>query len=399
MILVFLFTACSNNEEQTKEADSATDITVANEKIGFSILKDTKPDEKGNIFISPTSALLTMLIVYSGTEGATKDEIAKALYINGFSTEQIDQLTKELIDCLEKDQATLQVSLANSLWLHENFSFKKDFKERMENFYHVKIANINPEDEQAIKQINKWVKEKTKGKIEDIVDQPLPSDLLTFIINAHYFHGSWKYEFNEDDTQEDDFFITEEESVKVPFMSLTKELTYFETDYFQAVKLPYSNGNMSMQIFLPKESETVDSLVEDMTSETWRKWQQQFNTKVEGTIRLPKFKLEYETNLKELLIKYGIQKLFIPGQANFSPMVEGTPSLHLDEVIQKTAIDIDEKGTEAVATTNATIKMTSASLTDDNFFVMNINRPFFFAIYDEELEHALFLGIINHPIV
>lgn len=232
--------------------------------------------------------------------------------------------------------------------------------------------------------------------IDEIVEKPLSQDLLTYIINALYFNGTWTYEFDENATYDAPFFMTDGEK-EVPFMTLDEDFTYLETDEFQAIKLPYSEGEMNMQIFLPKEDESIDDLVEDMTTKTWDKWQSDFESEVEGRVLLPKFKLEYETILNEPLQQLGIEQAFQQGQANFSRMVDGTPPLHISEVKQKTAIEVDEKGTEAAAATSVAIEMMSTPIEDESF-TMNINRPFLFAIYDEEIEHAIFLGVINEPI-
>ena len=53
--------------------------------------------------------------------------------------------------------------------------------------------------------INNWVKDKTNGKIEEIVDSPLDPDLVTILINAIYFKGDWKYEFDESQTEDRTF--------------------------------------------------------------------------------------------------------------------------------------------------------------------------------------------------
>src|SRR5699024_4352335 len=146
-------------------------------------------------------------------------------------------------------------------------------------------------------------------------------------------------------------FYTEDGEKEIPFMSLDEEFHYFETTDYQAIKLPYSEGEMTMQVYLPKEGKSVDDLVADTTAETWDMWQEDFGEKVEGTVRLPKFKLEYDVLLNEPLQELGIKTAFGDGQPDFSPMVETTIPLYISEVKQKTAIEIDEKGTEAAAVT------------------------------------------------
>lgn len=396
MISSVLVTACGSKTDNI-DVSAASKITVTNEEVGFSLLKNAEPDEDGNIFISPTSVLIAMLMVYNGTDGETKKEIEDALEINGLTEEEINEATKALLTALERNDEKLEVTLANSLWLNDDFSFQDEFAKNMKDYFAAEISEIDIKDDASAKQINDWVKKETENMIEEIVDSPLPNDIVAYIINALYFKGNWQYEFDENATN-DDIFHTENGEEKMPFMSLDKDFTYLDTDYFQAIKLPYNEGEMNMQVFLPKEGTSVDELAKELDTKAWKKWQDDFSPEVEGTVLLPKFTLEYETLLNEPLKQLGIIQAFGDGElpANLSRMVNESVPLQISEVKQKTAIEVDETGTEASAVTSVGIEMTSAPIEDERFY-MDINRPFLLAIYDEELEHALFLGIIKHP--
>lgn len=394
IFIILLLAACSNTDSKGN-VEAAKKITVTNEDVGFSLLNSVEPDDNGNIFISPTSVLIAMLMVYNGVDGDTKAEIEEALQIDGLSEEEVNEATKHLLTSLQRNDDKLEVTLANSLWINEDFTFQDDFAKKMTDYFAAEIDEIDIRDPASADRINDWVKKSTKDLIESIVDKPLSSDLVAYVINALYFNGTWTHEFNENLTF-DDVFYTEEGEKEIPFMSLDEEFHYYETSEFQAIKLPYSEGEMTMQVYLPKEGKSIDDLVANTTAETWSMWQEDFGDKVEGTVRLPKFKLEYGVLLNEPLQELGVKTAFGYGQADFSPMVETTMPLYISEVIQKTAIEVDEKGTEAAAVTSVGIEMTSAVIEDESFY-MNINRPFLFAIYDEVAEHALFLGVIKEP--
>uniref|UniRef100_A0A914LQL7 Serpin domain-containing protein n=1 Tax=Meloidogyne incognita TaxID=6306 RepID=A0A914LQL7_MELIC len=65
-------------------------------------------------------------------------------------------------------------------------------------------------------------------------------------------------------------------------------------------------------------------------------------------VHLPKFKFESTHDLKDVLIKLGINSAF--ENANFSKITIDKP-LKIDKVVQKAFIELNEEGTEAVATT------------------------------------------------
>ena len=68
-------------------------------------------------------------------------------------------------------------------------------------------------------------------------------------------------------------------------MFLNEALAYMENDKFQAVKLPYGDGEMSMQVYLPKENSSLAELRKMITAENWSGWSSAFKIQ-EGALLL-----------------------------------------------------------------------------------------------------------------
>ena len=242
--------------------------------------------------------------------------------------------------------------------------------------------------------INQWVEEKTNGKIEEIVDSPLDPDLVTILINAIYFKGDWKYEFDESQTEDRTFYLKDGTTKDVPLMRLEEKLAYMENEVLQAVSLPYGEENeMSMNVILPKENVDSEEFQTMLTYENWQKWTSEFQVK-EGTLLLPKFQLEYEATLNDMLKKLGMTTAFAKG-ANFGKMIQEADPLWISTVKQKTYLDVNEKGTEAAAATS--VEIVTESFNMDGPFRMEVNRPFVIAITENKSDTILFLGEINNP--
>ena len=148
-----------------------------------------------------------------------------------------------------------------------------------------------------------------------------------------------------------------------------------------------------MNVFLPKEDSTLKEFEKMLTEDNWKKWNSEFHEK-EGTILLPKFQLEYEVVLNETLKKLGMTTAFDEG-ANFRKMIKEDDPLWISKVKQKTFMDVNEKGTEAAGATSVEMKTTSAPI--DGPFHMEVNRPFFIAITNNETGAILFMGSISNP--
>lgn len=372
--------------------DDYMKVTAAQNELGFHLLREVDADDKGNTFVSPTSLFLALSMVFNGAEGQTRDEIQKALQLADVSVEELNKANASLVSLLT-NQKQIELDIANSLWLNENYHFASTFQKNMESYYGAQAKEINVSDSTAVEQINEWVKKATRDKIERIVEAPLDDRLVLLLANAMYFNGEWTHAFDEKGTSDEVFTLVDGKQIRVPLMSLQQELDYMENDLFQAVSLPYGEGEMVMNIVLPKEGQTVQTLLEQLTQEQWQTWKTEFFPR-EGLIRLPKFQMEYETNLNETLQQLGMEKAF-GENAEFPTLVQEKESVFISEVKQKTYIDVNEKGTEAAAVTSIQMKMTAAPLGEP--FIMEVTRPFVVTITDQASGAHLFMGTIHHP--
>lgn len=146
-----------------------------------------------------------------------------------------------------------------------------------------------------------------------------------------------------------------------------------------------------MHVFLPAETSSLDEFKRAMTEEHWAEWMASFDMK-QGTVMLPKFEMEYEVILNDTLEGLGMETAF--SSVDLSKMFESSSGLYISEVKQKTFINVSEEGTEAAAATSVSV---AESAPEEPPFELNVNRPFFFAITDEETGVMLFMGSIENP--
>ncbi|MDF1509423.1 serpin family protein [Robertmurraya sp. DFI.2.37] len=393
--LLILTTSCG---KETSNADFRKDdyqeIVAPNNQLGFELFSKVKPNDDGNILISPISLFMALSMVFNGADGVTKDEMTNVLNSKGIDAEKLNQANASMASMLQKDSKKIQLNVANSIWLNEAYQFQADFAQNNQDYYNAMIEEIDPSAPKSAKKINNWVKENTNKKIEKIVSDQLNPSLVAMLINAIYFHGEWKYGFNKNQTENRPFYSDGETINELPAMSLNEELPYMENEDFQAVSLPYGDGEMSMKIFLPRESSSLEELEQIFSYDNWIKWNSHFQKK-EGTMILPKFQIEYETLLNDALIALGMPSAF-NDDANFSNMFEGASSVAISEVKQKTFLNVNEEGAEAAAVTSVTMEE-SAKVTADEPFYMEVNRPFVIVMTDEQSGTILFIGAISNP--
>ncbi len=376
-----------------KTVNPDTKLVAANTKFGFKLFSEVLKEDAGkNVFVSPSSVALALAMTYNGASGSTQQGMAKALELQGLTLQQINSSNAALKALLENPDSKVQLAIANSLWANQNAAFKPDFLQRNRDFYKAKVSNLNFTDAGAPGTINNWVKQNTGGKINEIVEKIRPDQVL-FLVNAIYFKGSWTNEFDKQETQEYPFSLLSGQQKQHPMMSQKGDYRYLENQQFQAVSLPYgNNGRISLYVFLPKENSNLNVFHQTLNAENWDKWMTQFN-KREGSIRLPKFKMDYDITLNDTLKALGMGEAFTD-KANFSGMGK---NFAISEVKHKTFVEVNEQGTEAAAATSVGIMPLSARVPAEAPFKMVVDRPFFCAIRDNQTGSIVFMGSIAEP--
>ena len=368
-------------------------LVTANTKLTFKLFSEIlKKQHSENIFISPASLAIALNIVYNGAGGETQEAIAKTLELQGTNLQEINQANADLKASLKNPDPKVQLSIANSLWTKESIPFKPEFLQIIQNFYQAEVKNLNFSNPTAPSMINNWVNQSTNGKIDKIVDVIEPN--TTFILlNAIYFKGNWTEQFPKEATQLRPFTLLDGTQKQHPMMRHqdSASFPYYENELFQAVSLPYGEGRMSMYIFLPNQGVSLKTFYEKLNAENWQQWMNQFNNFDNSgggvLISLPRFKLEYAIDLKDALKALGMEIAFTK-EANFSGMTSS--SVSIDKIKHKTFVEVNEEGTEAAA-------VTEVSGVRSGPIEMNVNRPFFFAIRDNQTGSILFVGSIVEP--
>lgn len=379
----------------TKEATISGVITNAHNDFGFNIFQQLLNEDKGkNIFISPLSIHLALSMTYNGADGTTKEAMAKTLRLQQIDINQLNKDSATLINLLQNPDPKVEIAIANSIWARKGETFNPNFLETNKKYYLAKIESLDFTDSKTVDIINSWVSDNTKGKIPTIINPPIPPDMVMYLINAVYFKGSWTVEFDKKLTTNRSFTLNDGSKKEYPMMEQKGNFQYLENDLFQAINLPYGeNKRLGMYVFLPKGN--LENFVTQLTGQNWQEWLTKF-LEQEGTIILPKYKLEYEKNLKDVLKELGMGIAF-GDQADFSLMREnGIKDLFISEVIHKTYVDVNEEGTEAAAVTEVGVGVT-AVIPEKKIFYMEVNKPFFFAIVDNKTSEILFMGLVFNP--
>jgi serine protease inhibitor len=400
ILICILIPQCSNNptandREVSRELTaSEKSLVQSDNKFGLKLFREIISEEKDkNVFISPLSVSMALGMTYNGSGGTTREAMQKTLELSGLTIEEVNKSYKSLLELLSQLDPKVRFQIANSIWCRKGMPFKQESIDLNKTYFDARVSELDFDDPGASGIINGWVDEKTNGKIKKIVEPPIDPSMVMFLINAIYFKGIWTYEFDQSLTTDADFFSPDGSRKPCKLMRREDDFLYFENSSFQAIDLPYGDGDFSMMVFLPRMQTDIDSLIAEFNQKNWDEWIGSFSRQ-KGKLELPKFTLKYELKLNDVLKTLGMEIAFNPQQADFTNMYQGPQNLVISEVKHKTFVEVNEEGTEAAAVTSVGIAITSVEPTG---FWMRLDRPFVFAIRENKSQTILFIGKIMEP--
>lgn len=372
----------SASESVTKGSASMKSENIKGSRVQFALnlfdaCSSLQKDKASNLVVSPFSAGTALSMLMEGSTGQTRQEIENALCGSTFAGANL--LGDEFVT----------VESANSIWIQNTFSVKKSFEDILKGTYSAEINPRNFRDPKTVSEINAWCSEHTAGKIPSIVDKIGP-DMVLFILNALYFNAPWMNKFDKNATTKMTFHSAGSDN-QIDFMRAEKEYAYAEFQGNQIIRIPYEGGIYSMIVALPAETSSVEQLMSSVTAEAVEHLGSYLSRR-KVSLSLPKFRIEQTLVLNDVLKAMGIARAF-SNAAELDAMVSAPVAV--DEVKQKTYIDVSEQGTEAAAVTSIGVRLTSVRPDADRPVRMTVDRPFVFFIQNQQTSDILFAGAIS----
>ena len=375
--------------------NSENELVQSNVDFALRFFQEMEKENLDNYFTGPFSIHQALSMAMNGNEGEVLQEFLEVLAFHGLSKEEANQTVKSLTEYLMKVDPKVKVNIANGIWYREGLQVQTTFKEAMNTYYNANVSALDFEQPNAHQIINNWIASQTNDLIKDILDG-IPRDAVMYLVNAIYFKGDWKYQFDPKNTKKEPFYPENGSSVQVDMMDSSDKIKINiggnnRVNYFE---IPYSTGQYQMAIIQPK-NDNLQNIISDITPENLNSWSKN-SFESEVVLKMPKFKIKHKIeNLKEQLMEMGLVQAFTPNQGNFTKLFEGNlPPLMISRVIHEALIEVDEKGTEAAAATVVEVVLTSMPAGPTH---ITLDKPFYFLIKEKSSGAVLFMGKLGNP--
>lgn len=352
----------------------------------------TLQEEGNNVLISPLSVINALAMTAGGSREETLAQMEKLF---GADLDSLCGYLKSYHEALPSDEK-YKLHAANSIWVKDNggFTVSPDFLQK-----NAELANADvylaPFDSSTLKDINHWVSENTNKMIPEILDQ-IPDDAVMYLINALAFDAEWQTIYKEYQIR-DGIFTCEDGTTQETEMMYSSEYAYLQDSQAQGFIKYYNDKKYAFAALLPEEGISIEDYAASLTGQGLHELLSG-PTEIPVEAAIPKFEIQYDILLNDILKNLGMVDAFDPDAADFSGLGSSSGgNLFVSRVIHKTCITVDEKGTKAGASTAVEVKQESAALEPVEPKTVYLDRPFIYMIIDCEENLPVFMGTVSVP--
>ena len=402
--LVVLISGCADNDSTianvedndfqpivlTQEQET---MVSAGNAFAMTLLEKVNAEQKGSFIISPISLQFVLGMVLNGAEGEVADEICRVLGFGSGEMEAVNDFYSRLIHELPDLDKLTQFTTVRSGLSSVNEPLKQSYIDAVSSKYEALFESVdfinNP---QAVREkVNLWCSQNTNGMIPEMITEAETKDLgqvALMLLDATWFKGVWNIPFEKKNTEHGRFTREDGSTCRVPFMKSDGRMNVSGGSIYRAVKKYYGNGAYSMTVILPDKNDGVESVLallhdgrdlvfSTQSTELW----------------LPKFEIETSVdNYIPILNGMGMKKVFVDGA--LTQVFERRDIGCLNLIKQKSAIKVDEIGTEAASVTEAVVMDGSLIPNNSNSKVIfHADHPFIYLITEESTGTILFAGV------
>jgi serpin B len=385
-------------EPQVDEAQMEQ-LVQGNNSFAFDLYHAIREESADNLIYSPYSISLAFSMVYAGARGQTEAEMAQVLHFlpqdeHHPALNALDQYLASLAEDEDEDEENgrFQLNIANAVWGQVGLPFEEAYLATLAQQYGagLRASDFVEQPEEARQEINDWIAEQTEERIEDILPPgAIDSTTRLVLANAIYFNAGWLFPFTADETQDGPFTLLDGSQVDVPLMRHgAARIPYGEGTNYQAVVLPYAGQGVEMLVIVP-EAGHFEAVEAALNSDFLNQVRGQAQVR-DVQLTMPRFEFDTDLDLQALLTKLGMENPF-GGAADFSGILAGG-GLFISDALHRGTITVDEEGTEAAAATAIAVAESMLETAE-----VTMDRPFIFAIIEQDTGAILFLGRVMNP--
>ncbi len=386
----------------TSDIETARLLADGNNTFAWSVY-DALEAKPGNVFVSPASISGAFGLLYPGSAGNTQAQIADLFGFDAVPADAFPAAAYLLSEEIGTDTDKAKLTVANAVWLRQGSALQAPYRVAVQDIMKAKVELVDfTQPAAAAGLINDWVKAKTNDRIKDLIPASAIKPQLTELIltNAVWFKADWKSPFKAEATEDAPFYAPSGERTAKMMRQTLKKARYIDGDGYAALDLDYVGDDYALTVILPDARDGLSDVAAAMTPDSFAGLIDDIETAATKRVNvfLPKVKVEADYQLNDVLIGLGLTDGF-SASADFSRLIEGAGpgDLVISQVLHKTFLEIDEKGTEAAAATAIIMERSAIEIPQEEPIEFRADHPYLIALRHRPTGAVVFMGRIEEP--
>ena len=349
-----------------------------------------------NVVFSPYITEVALQMLYAGAQGTTQQEMATALSSHLPQTGVADAqrlLTQVLMQGLA-GSPNVTMNTGTRLWLQDGLALQGDFNTVLEQSYGARtgIVDFKTDAADAVKAINTWVSGATNGQITQLLQAgDVNADTRMVLAAALYMQGHWTKSFMQD-IATTPFHCADGSQKQVSFLHEVQGYSYADNANYQAVEIPYDQGDFSMLVVMPK-TQTLQQFVTALDGNGLAAIGASLQS-TQVNLGMVPFAYANSQDLRSAFEALGMHAAFDPNTADLSGITTQIP-LYVSKAMEQAQIAVDKDGTQASAA--AAVVVAEPTAAPANPATFTVDHPFLWVIHDKRANEPLFMGTVLAP--
>lgn len=359
--------------------------------ISFSmeLLKTNYSINEDKTVLAPANAYLQLGLIANGSLKDTKNEITNALG-KSLSLEQLNQCAQYFQSRLAYFRDTSEEELyltnfKNALWCNDIFDIKKDFLKTDAKYYAIDLYRFLFTDSNSLGKINNWTKDNSSFD-SDAIDT-LNDNAYMYQTSTLQIKDNWLEDYATKNVQSGTFNGSDGTS-EVTYNASSEYL--LKDDNSTGFIKSFKNTPLKLCVILPNEDISLSDYINNINSDSFINLIDSMDVLTKCNAYLPDFSKSTSVDLTDSLQNMGIKSIFTE-EARLDNMTK-TENVHLSQMIQSFDFQISANGISS----SEIKEKTTADSDLNNKVTVKADRPFIFAVIDNESNIPLYLGVVEN---
>lgn len=366
---------------ENNEASSAGDYNMVTR-----VNDGEKNKTMHNFLLSPLAVAWNFSMMSNAvSDQESLDEIKKVLHIDGETiSEDLNKYCAKLQEAFSSPLVRTQLKMNSAFFYKDFIKIKPDFLSTVVKNYSPAIFT-NPTND----DFDRWIASSTDGLINEFAER-YNFEMDDFgVLNNMCFSGLWDEPFDKEKTSRESFRNIDGTFGIVDMMKKGRSYKISADDNCCLMKIYFQGGAFSVNFMIPSEGYTLKDVIDSMDKE---KWDNLVNSliKDKGLVKMPRFEMENDLDVLEVLRRLGVKKVFDYPYA-LEKLADFSDGASLSRVQQSVKASFDECGVK-VASSAVMSGLVGSYIPSGKFF---LDQAFCYLLTEESTGAILLMGKVG----